>query len=81
MYYIIEIQKTDDNTSSCLVHNANDGLHGESVYHQILSYAAISSIPYHSVILIDDKCNPIYQKTYKHIDSNEVIEEEDTQNP
>lgn len=75
MYYVIEIQKTDEATAPYIVQTAEDKDHGESLYHLVLSAAAISTVPWHSAILLDDECQPLKRQTYRHgVDTNETDE-------
>ena len=68
MYHIIEIQTTD--TSSVVVtpipsaQNQNDA---ESIYHQKMSYAAISSVPVHAVVMVNDHGTIVMNGYYAHI--------------
>ena len=66
MYYVLEIQKTDSEHVAYLVHAAATGLEGESKYHQVLAAAAISSVPVHSAILLDDEGHPVKRDGYRH---------------
>lgn len=52
-YYIIEIQKTPEGAYAHLIDTADTYNQAESVYYGKLQYAAISTIPLHSVILMD----------------------------
>lgn len=52
-YYIIEIQKSADGAFAHLINTADSYNQAESVYYGTLQYAAISTIPLHTVILMD----------------------------
>ena len=67
MYHIIEIQTTGN--SSVIVTpipSAADLNEAESIYHQKMSYAAISSIPVHSVVLLNEEGCVEMNGSYKH---------------
>ena len=70
----MEIQKTDEATAPYIVQTAADREHGESLYHLVLSAAAISAVPVHSAVLIDDEGRAIKQQTYKHPPEDEAAE-------
>lgn len=63
---ILEIQHSNDGTTSVL-HEVKAGANvAEQTYHQKLSYAAVSSVNVHSVVMIDDMGNRIKGETYYH---------------
>ena len=64
MYIVIEIQTS--NTVATLVNSYEDRNQAESKYHQILSAAALSSVPKHSAVLMDDVGETIKMDSYIH---------------
>lgn len=66
MYYVIEIQKLPDGTHAHLVYHDDAWTYNqaESVYYGKLQYAAISTIPMHTVILLDEEGAVYGTKTY-----------------
>ena len=68
MYYIIiEIQKM--NNGSCAVvppTTFTDSRLAEQAYHTALSYAAVSQVNVHSVVMLDDTGARIKGETYYH---------------
>lgn len=66
MYYIVEIQKAVAGNESYLVNTAETRNQAESIYHQILAYAANSNLPLHSAIIFTDEGFPIMYQCYKH---------------
>ena len=53
-YFIIEIQATDDTATVVTpIQSESSIFAAESKYHQALAAAAISPVPYHSVVLLD----------------------------
>lgn len=71
-FYVIEIQKSNDTTFAHLVHEASDEdyakaeMKAESVYHQVLAAAAISSLPEHSAVLLTSQGERLMNKCYYH---------------
>ena len=76
-YYVFEIQETTPGVYAHLVHTASDEDRdiarnkGESVYHQVLAAAAVSTLPSHSAIMFSAEGFPVMYQSYKH----EVVEE------
>lgn len=64
MYIVLEIQTTS--TVATLVNAYEDRNQAESKYHQILSAAALSSVPKHSAVLMNDVGQTIKKETYIH---------------
>lgn len=64
MYIVIEIQTS--NTVTTLVNSYEDRNQAESKYHQILTAAALSSVPKHSAVLMNDVGQTIKNETYIH---------------
>ena len=64
MYIVIEIQTS--NTVATLVSSYEDRNQAESKYHQILTAAALSSVPKHSAVLMNDVGQTIKNETYIH---------------
>lgn len=77
MYIIFEIQKFSDFQVSVVtpVITRENKLEAESEYHRLISIAAISTVPQHTVIFTRDDGYLFESKTYKH-DSNLPSEEE-----
>ena len=64
MYIVIEIQTSA--TVATLVNAYEDRNQAESKYHQILTAAALSSVPKHSAVLMNDVGQTIKNETYIH---------------
>lgn len=64
MYIVIEIQTST--TVATLVNAYEDRNQAESKYHQILTAAALSSVPKHSAVLMNDEGQTIKSETYIH---------------
>ena len=66
-YIVIELQKiTEDADISTIVTTKNTKEEAESTYYSILASAAISTIPVHGAIIIDEMGNPIKNNSYTH---------------
>lgn len=67
MYIIIEIQKSNSG-SVAIVPPASysDRNQAEQKYHEVLSYAAVSSVDVHSVVMLSDTGDRIKGETYYH---------------
>lgn len=76
MYFIVEIQKAADGTSTSITNTAADINHADQTYHQILSYAAVSSLPCHSVIMFTDDGDPVKHEAYWHAQPEPEVESE-----
>ena len=68
MFYIIEIQKTDDTHCAYLIHEKPTLNEAWSQYHLVLSAGAISKVPYHTAVLINDTGWTLANQTYEHTD-------------
>lgn len=64
MFIVMEIQTT--NTVATLVNSYSDRLEAESKYHQILAAAAISDVPKHGAVLLNDEGQRINSECYIH---------------
>lgn len=64
MYIVIEIQTST--TVATIVDSYEDRNQAESKYHQILTAAALSSVPKHSAVLMNDVGQTIKNETYIH---------------
>lgn len=67
MYFIIEIQKSNNGTATIVPPASyTDQRLAEQAYHTALSYAAVSQINVHSVVMLDDTGARIKGETYYH---------------
>ena len=62
MYTIIEIQKSD--TSAVLTFTANSAEEAQKIYHEKLAFAAVSTVPYHKVIMLGDMLDICREEMY-----------------
>lgn len=65
MKAVIEIQKSGE-TATPLVQLFTDDAQAKSRYHELLSIAAVSSVPEHSVILVSEEGNFMFHEKYEH---------------
>ena len=65
-YIVIELQSTGESVSN-IVSKYSTLNEAESKYHQILSAAAISSVPVHSAVILTDEGHSMKHECYKHI--------------
>ena len=77
-YIVIELQTTGTNTAN-IVTTYDVREQADSAYYAVLSAAAISSVPVHSVILITEEGYPLMNGHYTH--EQPVIENEQTEQP
>ena len=66
MFIILEFQTTDGKTSVLTPIKKPTLNEAESVYHQILASAAISSVEHHTAMVIDDEGVVFDNKCYHH---------------
>lgn len=66
MFFVIELQRTDSDNVPYLItaHKTKD--EAEQKYHLVLSAAAVSEVPIHSAVMIDDSGISIKNETYVH---------------
>jgi hypothetical protein len=65
-YIVIELQKNNDGSVGNLVYAFNKKAEAESKYYAILSAAAVSSVPVHSAIIIQEDAVPVTFKSFSH---------------
>ena len=64
MYIVMEIQKS--NTAATIVNTYETRNEAENKYHTILAAAAISNIPQHAAVLLDDNGEYIKSECFMH---------------
>lgn len=65
---IIEIQHSNDGSTSVLHEVVADRNTAEQAYHTKLACAAVSAVNVHSVVMLDDYGNKVKGETYYHGD-------------
>jgi hypothetical protein len=75
MYYIVEIQENADGTGAMLTYTAPTENEAESKWHDILKYAAISTVYKHTAVIMDNVGRYKQRGSYTHyaqeVESNE----------
>ena len=69
MYILHEMQTTGNQTALVPAQTFTDKNQAESAYHQALAAAAVSSVPVHAVVLLDEHGNTVRREYYEHIDA------------
>ena len=67
---IIEIQHNADGTTSCVTTTHATRPEAEQKYHAVLSFAAVSNVYVHSVVMLDAYGTRIKGETYYHAEVN-----------
>lgn len=70
MYAVIELQRTEDNLLS-LVSIHEDLNEAESKFHQVLAAAAVSTLPVHSAVLVEEDGSVRRTEGYSRIGETE----------
>lgn len=65
-YLVIEMQKQANGSLAHLVNSYTDRQIAEQKYHTILSYAAVSTLPIHTAVILSDEGTVIKKEFYKH---------------
>lgn len=63
-YIVVEIQKTAQGQIANLVTAYDTKKEAESHYHTVLAAAALSDLPAHGAVIIDENCMPIAWQCY-----------------
>ena len=68
MFIVLEIQKNLDGTGAIVspIPVFDNRPEAESCWHSKLAFACISTVPIHTIILLDDDANTIRRETYLH---------------
>ncbi len=66
---ILEIQHSNDGSTTVLHEVKAERNKAEQTYHNMLAYAATSAVNVHSVVMIDDYGEKIKGETYYHGDA------------
>lgn len=78
MYIVAEFQTTGD-TTSILTFQFTDKNEAEQKYHQVLSYAAVSSVNIHAVSMMNEFGCVAKNEFYTHEPAPEPLVEQDEQ--
>lgn len=66
MYFVCEIQKQQGGTASYIMTQHETRQEAESKFHQILSYAAVSTLETHSAVILDEEGTAQANQFYHH---------------
>ena len=69
-YIIVELQTTGSTTAHIVTKHATRA-EAESKFHQVLSAAAISSVPVHAAVMLGEDGMPIRNEVYRHDSAQE----------
>lgn len=75
-YIVIELQTSSDGTVANLVYQFDTRNEAESKYHYVLSYAAVSTLPYYAAMIVTNMGEVIASAYYNHIPEPEPNEAE-----
>lgn len=65
MFFVVEVQN-NNGAGATLVTTFTDRNQAESKFHEILKYAAVSSLTKHGAVVMTDDCVTILNKCYEH---------------
>lgn len=66
MYYIIETQENADGTAAILTYQEIEKNAALSKWHNVLSYAAVSSVYNHSCAVLDSSLRTVVRESFLH---------------
>ena len=70
-YIVIELQKNSEGTVGSFVWTYDNKNEAESKYYTVLSTAAISNVPKHSVVILHEEGFVIRSESYTHYQNEE----------
>ena len=70
-YVVVELQ-TIDGTTSVLTNSYSNRNTAEQKYHQILAYAAVSTVEFHAASMLDQFGNVLKSECYTHLIQEET---------
>ena len=80
-YIVIELQTTGSITAHIVTKHTTRA-EAESKFHQVLSAAAVSSVPVHTAVMLDEEGYPVRPpECYKHTPAPETVEPVETVEP
>ena len=66
MYIVIELQTVNESTVANIVNAYTEQAVAEQKYHSILAAAAVSALPCHAAVMLDEKGRMIKSEFYTH---------------
>lgn len=64
MFFVIELQTNQDGSAANIVTQYTDKNQALSKYHEILHYAAISELPVHTAVVLDEQGRQIAREAF-----------------
>ena len=74
MFYVIELQTTTDESGAGILTSHKTRNEALSKYHNVLQYAAVSEVPVHAAVCVDEEGNLIAREAFDH--RNKPVEAE-----
>lgn len=74
MYVVLEIQTMADGVIGTIINTYKTRENAESKYHEILMYAATSSVPIHAASMLDNNGRYIKNESFNHTDGYDIEE-------
>lgn len=71
MYVVIEIQTNADNTVGILTSSHNTFPEAQNKYYTVLAYAAISTVPLHSAVILSETGDVLSTEHFVHEEQTE----------
>ena len=68
MFVVLELQTNENGSIGSLIYTYNSRAEAESKYHSVLSAAAISDVPVHTAVMMDNRGMNIFSQHYLHED-------------
>lgn len=68
MYIVLEIQTNADGTVGTLVNSFAEKNEAESKFHQVLQYAAVTTLPVHACVLLTSEGICVRSEYYSHVE-------------
>lgn len=65
MYFCVEIQMYQGGTGATIVTDHNAKNEALSKYHTVLSYAAVSDLPCHACVVLDEEGRTVARESFK----------------
>jgi hypothetical protein len=66
MYMVIELQTGSNGATTAITEDYAERAEAESKFHQILTFAATSTVPVHSALVMNPEGTVLKKETYKH---------------
>ena len=71
MYIILEMQTSKSGTALAPAATRDDWQQAESEFHRLCSLAAVSSVPLHTIVMLDERGERLAAQFYEHPEAAE----------